>query len=311
MGAWIMFWVLGLIWGSSFMLIRIGVENVHPLQVMFIRLGIAAVGLWTVVLLSRRPLPKNWRTWRTAIIIGIGNNAIPFTLIAFGETQIPSSLASILQSTTALFGLIFAHFVFADERMTPQKVVGLLVGFLGVIVLASHSLQGGDIFAAGLLGQLAMIGSSIFYATFTIYSKKAIQEKIDPVVLAATTMLSAAIAEMLLLLGGVAFLDVPLSVSASLGTTALFAIVMLGFVNTFIAYLLYYQIIGVLGASRTTMVTYVVPAVGLLLGVWLLDEPLDLYIISGAALIFIGIGIVNLRLFSRLNTMRARPQAGD
>lgn len=311
MGAWVMFWALGLIWGSSFMLIRIGVENVHPLQVMFIRLGIAAVGLWLVVLARRRPLPRDWRTWRSAIIIGIGNNAIPFTLIAFGETQIHSSLASVLQSTTALFGLVVAHFAFQDERITPQKVAGLSVGFIGILVLASRNLQGGEVLTGGLLGQLAMIGSSVFYATFTTYSKKVIQGQIEPIVLAATAMLSGAVVEMLLLFGGVAFFDVPFTVAADLGTNVLLAIIVLGVVNTFIAYLMYYQVISILGAARTTMVTYVVPAVGLLLGVWVLNEPLDIYILGGAALIFVGIGIVNLRMFGRINTMRARPQAGD
>ncbi|MCA9882490.1 MAG: EamA family transporter [Anaerolineaceae bacterium] len=311
MGAWIMFWAIGLIWGSSFMLIRVGVESVHPLQVMFIRLGIAAFLMWIVVIARRRPLPKDWRTWRNAAIIGVGNNAIPFALIGFSETQIDSGLASVLQATTALFGLVIAHFAFKDERITPQKVLGLIVGFLGIIILAARNWQGSEIITGGLLGQLGMIGSSIFYASFTVFSRKMIQGKLEPIVLAATAMLSGAIAEMIFMFLGMQFLDVPPTVNSDLGTTALLAIITLGVVNTFVAYLMFYEVVSRLGASRSTMVTYVVPAVGLILGVVLLGEQLDLFIIGGAALIFAGIGIVNLRLFSRLNRIKTRPAVGD
>jgi len=310
-GAWLMFWAIGLIWGSSFMLIRIGVESVHPLQVMFIRLGIAAFLLWIVVIVRKRPLPKDWRTWRNAAIVGVGNNAIPFALIGFSETQIDSGLASVLQATTALFGLVIAHFAFKDERITPQKVLGLIVGFIGIIILAARNWQGGEVITGGLLGQLGMIGSSIFYASFTTFSRKVIQGKLEPIVLAATAMLSGAIAEMVFMFAGMQFLDVPATVNADLGATALFAIITLGVVNTFVAYLMFYEVVSRLGASRATMVTYIVPAVGLILGVVLLGEQLDVFIVGGASLIFTGIGIVNLRMFARLNRLSTKGAVGD
>jgi len=313
MAAWLMFWALGIMWGSSFMLIRVGVEVLPPLHLILLRVGIAAVLLWVVVLLRRRPLPRDWRTWASIAVIGIGNNAIPFTLLAYGEQHIESSLASVLQSTTALFGLIVAHFAFADERITTQKVIGLMVGFAGITVLAGRNWDSGEILTGGLLGQLAVIGSSVCYALFTNFSRKVIQGQVEPVVLAATAMLSASFAEMALLGIGTTFFDVP-AVLPPMTPDLLLAVLILAVVNTFVAYLMFYEVVKRLGAARATMVTYVVPAVGLLMGVIFLNERLDLFILVGASMIFLGIGIVNLRVFAWLNRRQRIEQprpAGD
>ncbi len=143
MRKWAGFWALGLIWGSSFLLIRVGVEELSPFQVVFIRTGIAALGLNVLLFLRGKHLPFNFRALVPLIIIGIGNTTIPFSLITWGETNITSGLAAMLQSTASLFTLVLAHFFFADERISLQKIVGLSVGFLGVIVLASRSMTGG------------------------------------------------------------------------------------------------------------------------------------------------------------------------
>lgn len=294
MAKWAGFWLVGLIWGSSFLLIRISVEELNQFQIVFIRTGIAALGLNLVLLIRGKRLPTNWQSLRSLILIGLGNTTIPFLLITWGEKSVESGLASVLQATASLFGLIIAHFSFADERITPQKVVGLAAGFAGVTLLASRSWADGQVITGDLLGQGAIVLASLFYAIFTVYSRK-VCYNVEPMIVSTGAMTTAAISSGFLmlvapLLGGPA--ATPLNEVSSHVLTSVLA---LGFVNTFIAYLIFYSLIPALGAARTTMVTYVVPPVGLLLGVVFLNEVLDARLLIGAAMIFMGIGIVNLR----------------
>jgi drug/metabolite transporter (DMT)-like permease len=149
--AWISFWLVGLIWASSFLLIRVGVEEFSPVEIVFIRTAIAAVGLNLVILFRRIPVPTDWRNIGAIIFIGLGNVVAPFLLITWGEQTVPSGIAAVFQSTAALFTLIVAHFAFADERMNAQKVVGLIVGFIGIIVLFSRELDPANMFSTNSL----------------------------------------------------------------------------------------------------------------------------------------------------------------
>ncbi|MEO8392512.1 MAG: EamA family transporter [Chloroflexota bacterium] len=311
MKKWAAFWALGLIWGSSFLFIRIGVEQLSPFQVVFIRTGIAAIGLNLVLLSRGKHLPLNLKQLRPLIIIGLGNTTIPFALITTGEKAISSGLAAMLQSAASLFTAILAHFFFVDERLTPQKIVGLAVGFIGVIVLGSHSIVDGQIDLPLFLGAMAVVLASLFYATFTIYSRKVIQNRFEPLMVSAGAMTFAAISSGICmviapLLGGQA--ATPLNTVSS---DVLIAVGLLGLVNTFITYLIYYWIIRELGAARTSMVTYITPGVGLALGALVLQEPIDWRLLVGALLIFCGIAIVNLRIFSRFSLRRSIPLASE
>ncbi|MEZ4714318.1 MAG: DMT family transporter [Caldilineaceae bacterium] len=299
--AWVGFGILALIWGSSYLFIRIGVEQMPPFQLVFMRTGIAAIGLLTVVYARGKRLPTDRHSLRDLLFLGIVNTVFPFALITWGETRIESSLASILQGTTALFALIVAHFAFVDERITPRKVIGLVIGFGGVVVLAGRS--AGQIDAAVTptmhrLGQLALILSSVCYAVGGAYSRKAMQHRLEPIVTAAGAMTVAAVTTGIIayaapMWGGAA----PLAVNA-LSPRVLGSVVMLGLVNTFGAYLIFYSLIAALGAARTAMVTYIIPVVGLLLGILFLGEQADLRLFVGAILILGSIAIVNLKLRS-------------
>lgn len=316
MKTWAMFWAVGVIWGSSFMLIRIGVEWVHPVHLVFVRVAIAALGLAAVVIGTRQRIPHDPRTLLALIVIGLGNNVLPFMLISWGEQTVESGLASVLQSTAALFTLVVAHFAFADERINLKKTLGLMCGFIGVVVLAARNWQDGQVITSSLAGQLAIVGASLAYATFTTFSRKILNQQSDPaqrvapVVVALITLLTAAISTgAMSVIGGQAGL-LPPTLPPDMPASVLLAVLVLGFVNTFVAYLMYYEIVKTLGASRASMVTYIVPVVGLLLGVLFLSEPLDAFILLGAALIFTGIGIVNLRLWG--GQRQAKPAAaGD
>jgi drug/metabolite transporter (DMT)-like permease len=303
--AWTGFWILAFVWGSSFLFIRIGVEQLSTFQVVFARTGIAAVGLSLIARLRGKRLPTDWHSLRDLLIVGIVNTVIPFALITWGEITVESGVAAVLQGTAALFTMAVAHFVFPDERMTLRKVVGLVVGFLGLVVLASRSTAGGVAVgdpASHLLGQLAIVLACFFYALGGTYSRKAIQNRLDPIIAAAgamvvTATISGAIAYALPLFGGPA--PAPWG---SLTPRVAGAMLALGLMNTFLAYLIFYSIVGTLGAGRVSMVTYIVPAVGLVLGALFLNEKVDLRLLVGAAMIVGSIGIVNLkpeRLFRR------------
>ena len=302
--AWLAFWVLGLVWGSSFLLIHISVKEINPIELVFIRAGIAAVGLLTVVFIRRMRIPANPREMFPLLLIGLGNPAIPFLLINWGETIIESSVAGVLQSTASLFTMIVAHFVFVDERMNSRRVSGMVIGFIGVVVLFGLNVQDGQILFRGVLGQLAIVGASVFYAFAGVYTRVILNEQqFEPIVVAAFSMLSATV------IMGIAMFAAPLLGGPSpiwlgaVSPSAMWSAIVLGVFNTFFAYILFYSIIRALGASRASMVTYIVPVVSVILGVSFGNDDVTINLFVGAALILSGIGIVNLktnlRLFNR------------
>lgn len=297
--AWGAFWLLGLIWGSSFLLIGIGVKELKPMEVVFIRTAIAAVGLNALLVVRGIRYPPDGPTRRALIIIGIGNIAAPFTLITWGEQYIPSSIAGVLQSTAALFTLIVAHFVFADERITSRRILGIVIGFIGVVVLFSRRPDEGKVIApiAMILGQLAIVAASLYYAVFTTYGRKIIRTRIEPLVISAATVTTGAVVSGILVVVAPMVNGTPPLALSSISLSTLAAVTVLGLLNTFVAYVFYYQIVRELGASIASMVTFVVPMVSLFLGTIINHEPFDALLGIGALLIFGGIGIVNLKLF--------------
>ena len=219
----------------------------------------------------------------------------------------------MLQGTAALFTLIAAHFTFSDERITWRKLVGLLIGFLGVVILAGRS---SDETVAGvtpmlhLLGQLAIVGASLCYAVGNTYGRQAMQNRLEPLVIAGGSMTVAAVITGVIAYGAPVFGGtVPLGIG-ELSGRVLGAVLTLGLLNTFGAYLIYYPLIAVLGAARTSMVTYVIPVVGLLLGALFLNEQVDLRLLVGAIMIVGSIAIVNLNFatFFKRSTVAATPK---
>ncbi|MBP6298389.1 MAG: EamA family transporter, partial [Anaerolineae bacterium] len=164
--AWFSFWLVAAIWGSSFLLIRVGVEQFTPGQVAFIRCVIAAVGLNAVLLLRGKRYPTDPRIWVAIVLVGIGNASLPYWLIGLSEQIITSSLASVIQATVPLFSLVIAHFMLADERITPPKIAGLVLGFIGVSVLA---LRQGSL-SGEMTGVLLMVLGSFFYGLFAVFN---------------------------------------------------------------------------------------------------------------------------------------------
>lgn len=294
--AWVGFWSLGLIWGSSYLFIRISITGsglfpgdsaggFNTFEIVFIRTLIGALGLGAMVFRGRHALPRDRQTLVSLVLIGLGNVVLPFLLITWGQLFISSGMAAVLQASTALFGLVIAHFLFADDRISLRKVVGLITGFGGVVLLFRDNLGGEQ----GLAGMTALVAASLCYATFTSWGRKLIQRDVPPVVLAtATLVVGAAVTGPMALFYGLTPLQ-------EISPDALVAVITLGLLNTFVGYSIYYFLVRELGVARTTMVAYVFPAVALALGALMLQEKIGLVLVTGGAMIIAGVAIVNLR----------------
>ncbi|MCC6617190.1 MAG: EamA family transporter [Anaerolineae bacterium] len=291
---WLFFWLVALIWGSSFLFMRIGVEEVPPAQIAFTRTGIAAVCMNIVLLLTRRRYPSNLQTFLLLMLLGVVNTGLPFALLAWGEQTVESGMTGVLQAITPVFAVVIAHFAFADERITPMKILGVVVSFSGILVLTSRDLTSGSGLGSDLSGEIAILIASLCYGIGTNFSRKMIQKRApDTVVVAAVTMIGAALATLLLTLG-LPLLGERAPVSyASLSGDILQIMLVLGFFNTFIAYLMFYKVIAGLGGARASMVTYVIPVISVALGALFLDELIDGTLLIGSALILAGLVLVN------------------
>ncbi len=285
---WAMFWGLGLIWGASFLLIKVGVEELGPLPLVSVRIGLAAVLMAIFLGVTRRRWPQTRRERLALLYVGLMNTALPFTLITWGEQNIDSGLATVLNATVPLFTLMFAHFALADERISPQKVIGLLMGFVGVAILASRSAESSS--PNTLSGQVAVLVASASYASSAIVIRRYLR-RVDPFVIAGGS----------LMIGGVTVVTItlltvrPLPDVGSLSIEAIAAVLTLALMNTVVAYFLFYHLIDAWNATRTSLVTYVMPPVGVTLGAIFLDETVDWKIVVGATLILGAIIVVNWR----------------
>src|SRR3990172_6292285 len=294
---WVTFWTLGLIWGSSFLWIKIALENVGPFTLVAWRLLIGIAGL-TLVVLARRPaFPRGRRIFGMLALLGLTNTALPFVLISWGEQSIDSAVASILNGTVPLFAMVIAHFALKDDRMTPARVAGLILGFLGVIVLMSGELAPGEIRAGGL-GQLAVLVAAILYAFSSVYARRNLHG-LSPVV---QSFVPLVVADLFIWTGAIA-IEAPV-LAPTTGLTW-FALVWLGLLGSCVAYLLLFTLLHRVGPTRATMVTYVFPVVGLVLGIACLRGPVPPSLLIGAAIVGAGILVVNGSTLWRSPTSRA------
>jgi drug/metabolite transporter (DMT)-like permease len=298
---WVRFWALGLIWGSSFLWIKIAVEDVGPFTLVAWRLLIGVAGLGLVVLLRRPSFPRERRVYGMLALLGLINTALPFVLISWGEQTIDSAVASILNGTVPLFAMVIAHFTLADDRITSARVAGLILGFAGVVVLMSGELAPGE-FARGGLGQLAVLLAAILYAFSGVFARKNLHG-LSPVVQAFVPLI---VADLFIWTGAVA-LEAPDLVA----TTPLtwLALLWLGLLGSCVAYLLYFSLLHSVGPTRATMVTYVFPVVGLVLGIVFLQEPLTPSLLIGAVMVVAGILVVNGSTLLRSLRSRAETPA--
>jgi drug/metabolite transporter (DMT)-like permease len=280
--------VLGTLWGSSYLFIKIVVAEVPALTLVAGRLLVASVAMWGIVWALGIKMPRSGRVWRTYALLGFLGAAAPYALITWGEQYIPSGLASLLQSTTPIFALLLAQFMPHDERITLPKVGGVVVGFVGVGLLMWPDLREGwgDLGSQrNLLGQLAIVGSSLCYALTAIVARSRLRGQ-HPLC-SATGQLSMGAVYALIgaVLTGSSF-DLALTGKAWACWAGLIVF------GTILAYGIYFTLIEQGGATLATMVTYIIPINGLLLGALVLGESLNLAIWLSLFLILGGVLLV-------------------
>jgi drug/metabolite transporter (DMT)-like permease len=286
---WLAFITLGLIWGSSFLWIKIAVSEISPILLVAFRLLFGILASAVVVLVARPAFPKERKLWLALTLIGFTNNALPYVLISWGEQYIDSAVAAILNSTTPLFTMIIAHFFLHDDRLTWSRLAGLLVGFAGIVVLVSRDLQPGFMGSeAGLavLGQLAVLLASLSYAGTSVYARRT-TKGLSPIVQGLVPLLGAD-ALMWALVG---LTESPVKMPALPVTWV--AIIWLGVMGVCVAFLLYYYLLHSVGPTRTVLVTYVFPLVGVALGALFLNEMIDWRLLAGGAMVVGSIVLVN------------------
>ena len=288
--AWAGLVLLATIWGCSFLTVRIALDEVPIPTIVAIRVGGAAIMLWAVVLGRRIAVPGTPRVWTGIALMGLFNNAIPFSLIAWGQQHIPSGLAAILNAATAIFGVLIAALVFADERLTGRKALGVGLGFLGVATaLGLSNLTSVD---PRSLGQWAVVLAALSYGISGSIGR-AFLKGVPPLVSAAG-MLSASA----LVMVPVALLHDGLP-SFNYAPQTILSLAFLSLVGSGIAYLIFYRVLALAGAGNLSLVTLLIVPVAIVVGAVVLGELLRPQAYAGFALLAAGLLIIDGRLLDR------------
>ena len=296
---WGVLLLLSILWGGSFFFVEVALTAWQPLTIVAVRVAIGAACLWIAALALRWPIPRGQNLWGALLVIGVLNNAVPFTLIVWGQSHIASGLASILNATTPLFTLVAAHAFTRDERMTARGVAGVLVGLAGAAVLIGPTelLELG----AAALAQLAVLGAALSYALAAVFGRRFARMGVPP----TTTALGQLTAAAAILLPLALALEQPWTLAApNLPTWA--AIVALGTASTALAYVLYFRILATSGATNILLVTFLVPASAILLGTMVLGEVLLPRHIAGMATIGAALAVIDGRALNLLGSFGAR-----
>ena len=287
---WAMLVTLSVLWGGSFFFAEIALESLPPLTIVTLRVGLAAITLWLVVLALKLPIPNSPPIWIAFLTMGLLNNVLPFSLIVWGQSQISSGLAAILNATAPLFGVIVAGILLRDESATPLKITGVVIGFAGVIVMMDLS----SIATSSLLAQLAILAAALSYACASVYGRRFKATGLNPILVAAgqvtgSTLLLLPIA--LWVDGNDHYANVPTQVWAAIISLAVF--------STAAAYILYFKLLASAGATNILLVTLLVPVSAILLGWLFLEESLQTPHIIGMAMIALGLSAIDGRLWLR------------
>lgn len=287
--------LLSAIWGGSFFFIEIALRDFHPFTIVFFRVATAATVLVCAARLLRERLPRTFGEWWPYLVLGALNNAIPFSLIVWGQTRIDSGSASIFNATTPIFAGVLAHFFTTDERLRPGKLAGMIVGFLGVYLMLRPEITGGLSWRG--FGQVAVLGAALMYALGGIFAKRFTGAA--PLTIATGMLVSAS----LLMLPLALAVDWPWPSHPSL--TAVGAVAALAVLGTAAAYVLFFRILKTAGAVNVLLVTFLVPIGAVALGVVILKEVVRWEELAGMGLIFLGLIAIDGRVFVYLRRKRA------
>ena len=290
---WGLIITLSLIWGSAFFLIVVILREIPPNTMVFLRLALAIPPMLLWLRFTGETLPKTPAIWRQFAILGALNIALPFILYAWGQVRISSGLASVLNATTPLWGVVVAHFLTRDEKITPLRLAGVLIGFAGVGVM-----MGGDALSGAgenVLAQLACVIATLFYALASIYALKMGDTGLSTMQIATGQVCAATV----MMIPVVLLTETPWAgPMPGLATWACLAA--LALISTSFAYLLYFRLIASAGATNALLIPFLIPPVAILLGVAFLGERIEPEQLGGIALIAVGLAALDGRLFRRL-----------
>ncbi|MGI9288268.1 MAG: DMT family transporter [Pseudomonadales bacterium] len=279
---WGLLLVLSLLFGGSYFFVAIALRDLPPMSVVFLRLAISAIVLWLFIAATHSRLPGDIQLWFSFLVMGLLNNLIPYTLLVWGQTQIASGLAAIFNATTPLFTVIIAGLVLADERITLAKLVGLVLGFTGTMIIFFPSMLGSG---NSIWAQLACVGAALSYSSAGVYGRRFARTGISPAVTATGQLTTAAV----LLLPAVLFHDQPWQLGMP-GLSTWVAVFALAVFSTALAYLIYFRLLANAGATNLLLVTFLAPISAILLGAVFLQEQLRAEHLAG--MLVVGLGFV-------------------
>ena len=299
---WAILRFLAIIWGGAFMFIGVAVRHVEPLTYVWLRLTIAAAAMFLFMRLKGHRLDLPREVWGSILLLAFLNNALPFTLFGWGQTHIASGLASILNATTPIWGVLVAHLYTQDERMTPRKIAGVLLGFAGVATMIGPTLLANV--GTGALAQLACIAAALSYAFAAVWARRFRRMGVAPMSVTTGQLTAGA----LMMLPLALLVDQPWSQPFP-PLTAWGAIVALALLCTAFGYVLYFRLIETAGATNALLVTLLVPPFAILFGTLFLDEVLAPQDFIGLALIALGLAAIDGRLLKLVSARQPRPAA--
>jgi drug/metabolite transporter (DMT)-like permease len=286
---WAMLLALSVLWGGSFFFTGVALAELPPFTIVVLRVGLAALILNLAICAVGLRMPRDGRTWRAFFAMGLLNNVLPFCLIVWGQTQIMSGLAAILNATTPLWTVIVAHLLTPDEKMTGRRFIGVIVGFVGVIVMIGPDALAG--FSTNVVAQLAVLAAGVSYAFAGVYGRRFRRMGTAPM-LTATGQVTAST---IMLLPVALIVDHPWTLPApTLPTWG--AVLGIASLSTALAYVLYFRILATAGATNLLLVTFLIPVSAILLGSLVLGERLGLTHLLGMALIGAGLAAIDGRL---------------
>ena len=297
-GDWGLLLALGLMWGTSYVFIKLGVQSLGTFTLIAGRLGIGLSLLVAVVGLAREPLPRSPRIYGHLIVMAVINIVLPFALITTAERSVDSNLAAILNGTVPLFAILFAALFLHDEPMTLNRLGGLIVGYLGVIVLVSKTLLGGGA-GSSIEGELALVASAVCYGAGAVYARRNVRG-LRPMIPALFQVGFAFV-----IVATIALLTEP--VASGWTGDAVVAVLWLGLLGSGLAYLVNFRLLSRIGATRTSLVAYLLPVVGIISSALMFGEQVDIRLIAGTALVLAGVALVNSHRGERRLFGRAAP----
>ncbi len=279
--------------GGSFFFSGVAVGELPPLTIVVSRVGLAAIALHIFVRLNGISFLTYGKHWRDFAGMGLLNNAIPFSLIVWGQTHIASGLASILNATTPIFTVVVAHYLISDERMTANRVIGVLLGFGGVAIMIGPELLTG--LGEDLLAQLAILGAALSYGFASVFGRRFKRLGVPPVVVATGQVTASTLILLPLCLWAEQPWTLPLP-----GTGTILSVIALALLSTAFAYILFFRILAAAGATNLSLVTLLVPVSAVLLGMLVLGESLDVTHFIGMGVIALGLTAIDGRAITVL-----------